>query len=467
MWTPIVHDVAGALGALQGMDLYQIVALGSAFVVALVPALLRPSILDLAAFGRTAEESGASFRQDAGARGRVEICLRRDLADRGHWPRAFANERKDHRYYEVVEDTIHQGFDYRYFVLRDETGHVCAVQPFFVLDQDLLAGSDPRLRRPVSFIRRLWPRFMMMRSLMVGCAAGEGHIDGSDALVAADHAQILASAIRRHARDLRVKLIVLKEFPARYRAPLKCFLDQGFVRFPSLPMVRLNIDYPSFDAFMSKALSANMRRNLRKKFKSAAKARPIEMSLVDDVVPVVDDVHRLYLQVFARSQFQFKKLTKEFFCGLARRMPDKMRFFVWRQDGRIVAFAMCMAHEDTIYFEYLGLDYRIALDVHLYHNATCDLLRWAMVQGYKWCCSTAVNYDPKYHLRFMLDPLDLYVRHTSSLLNFALKLLHPLAAPIRSHPILRQFANYARSVGRCGRDHDAGDNRPWRCRCVV
>jgi hypothetical protein len=73
-----------------------------------------------------------------------------------------------------------------------------------------------------------------------------------------------------------------------------------------------------------------------------------------------------------------------------------------------------------------------------------------MARGYKWCCSTAVNYDPKYHLRFMLDPLDLYVRHTSSLLNLALKLFHPLAAPTRSHPTLRQFANYADLWGDAG-----------------
>jgi hypothetical protein len=147
--------------------------------------------------------------------------------------------------------------------------------------------------------------------------------------------------------------------------------------------------------------------------------------------------------VFERSKFQFEKLSRDYFCDLERRMPDKVRFFVWRQEGRIVAFAMCLVHEDTIYFEYLGLDYRIALDVHLYHRAISDLLGWAMANGYKWCCSTAVKYDPKYHLRFMLDPLDLYVRHTSNACNRLLRWLLPLVEPTRYDKTLKQFPNFA------------------------
>ncbi len=60
------------------------------------------------------------------------------------WQVAFANERKDHRYYELVEDTLHPEFDYRYFVIKDAAGQACAVQPVFLLDLDLLVGVSPR-----------------------------------------------------------------------------------------------------------------------------------------------------------------------------------------------------------------------------------------------------------------------------------------------------------------------------------
>src|SRR5438128_4948029 len=112
------------------------------------------------------------------------MVSRQELARHPHWRTAFAGERKDHRYYEIVEDTVRQGFDYRYFVITDASGTVRAIQPCFFLDQDLLQGFG-RQAALVERVRRLWPRFMRMRTLMVGCAAGEGHIDGGGAWHAA------------------------------------------------------------------------------------------------------------------------------------------------------------------------------------------------------------------------------------------------------------------------------------------
>jgi len=34
---------------------------------------------------------------------------------------------------------------FRYFAIKDEDGSVRAVQPFFIIDQDLLLGTNTRL----------------------------------------------------------------------------------------------------------------------------------------------------------------------------------------------------------------------------------------------------------------------------------------------------------------------------------
>jgi Acetyltransferase (GNAT) domain len=371
----------------------------------------------------------------------VDIVSRAELADCRHWRNAFAGQRKDHRFYELVEDTIQQGFEYRYFAIKDGDGEVRAIQPFFILDQDLLAGIDSRIRAIVESVRRVWPRFLKMRTLMVGCAVGEGHLDG----VALSHrcnARLLASAIVAHAVYLKTPLIVLKEFPAKYREPLNCFLHQGFGRVPSLPMTRLNIDYPNFDAYMAKALNGATRRKLRKKFAASASAFPIEMTVIGDVTPVIDEVCPLYIQVYNRSKLHFERLTRPFFCGLGRLMSDKVRFFLWRQNGRLVAFTLCMIEGDAIYAEYIGLDYSVALDLHLYHYAVRDMISWAISQGYKWLRSSGLNYDPKLHLRHELDPTDLYVKHTSTIINAVLKRILPWIEPTRYDPTLKKFPNY-------------------------
>jgi hypothetical protein len=209
-------------------------------------------------------------------------------------------------------------------------------------------------------------------------------------------------------------------------------------------MTRLNIDYPSFDEYMNRALNSATRRKLRKKFKATAQGAPIELVIVNDVTSIIDEVYPLYLQVYERSKFHFEKLTKEFFCALGRLMPDKARFFVWRQHTRVVAFTLCMLEGDALYAEYIGLDYSVALTLHLYHYAIRDMTSWAISNGYKWFRSSGLNYDPKLHLRHMLDPVDLYIRHISPAANAILKRILPLIEPTRydqtsNHDVVHGF----------------------------
>ena len=82
------------------------------------------------------------------------------------------------------------------------------------------------------------------------------------------------------------------------------------------------------------------------------------MTVVNDVAPIVQDIYPLYLKVYERSKLQFEKLTERYFCGLGRLMPEKARFFVWRQGKTIVAFMSCLVEGDELCAEYIGLDSR-------------------------------------------------------------------------------------------------------------
>ena len=64
----------------------------------------------------------------------------------------------------------------------------------------------------------------------------------------------------------------------------------------------------------------------------------------------------------------FEKLTPEFLVQLGRAMPDKVRYFVWRQNGRPVAFSICTIDGDTICDEYIGIDYQSSVSAGLYHS---------------------------------------------------------------------------------------------------
>src|SRR6185436_13173894 len=190
-------------------------------------------------------------------------------------------------------------------------------------------------------------------------------------------------------------------------------------------------------------LKSSSRKKLRKNLEATAGVSDIRMSVTDDAASFVDELYPLYLQVFERSRMRFEKLTKDYFRQIGQRMNDKVRFFAWRRGNMLVAFSLCMVQGDSLYAEYVGFDYAVALDLHLYHYVVRDMINWGISNGYKWFRSSGLNYDPKLHMRHRLDPVDLYVRHTSPLFNPLLKRLLPFLGPTRSDKTLRKFPNYA------------------------
>jgi hypothetical protein len=88
----------------------------------------------------------------------------------------------------------------------------------------------------------------------------------------------------------------------------------------------------------------------------------------------------------------------------------------------------------------VGFDYTVALDLHLYHYVVRDMISWGISKGYRWFRSSGLNYDPKLHMRHRLDPIDLYVRHTSALANAIFRLALPWIVPVRYDATLKLFS---------------------------
>jgi len=371
--------------------------------------------------------------------GFAKITSLADLQNCDAWSRAFREKCKDHRYYEIVEETL-EGFEHHYLVVEDSSTHVRAVQPVFFVRQNLVEGVPGKIRSVVEIIRKIFPRFLTMRVLMVGCAAGTGDLGSCDEKDEAWVANALLATLRTCARQNKASLIVLKDFPANYRSALETFALNGYARIPSMPMTRLALCYENWDEYF-RTLSKATRKDLRRKFRKADRAAKIEMEVVSDIAPFIDEMYPLYLTVHERSPLKFETLRKDYFRAIAQRMPERARFFIWRQSGKIIAFSFCLVCGDAIYDECIGLDYGVALDLHLYFYTLRDIISWALQQGLKYYYSNPLNYEPKLHLDCELVPLDLYVRHTSALLNPIFCRLIKYAGPTRHEPVLQRFPN--------------------------
>ncbi|HWH91498.1 MAG TPA: GNAT family N-acetyltransferase, partial [Candidatus Binatia bacterium] len=306
----------------------------------------------------------------------AKIVTRSELHNCETWQRAFRNKCKDRRYYEIVEETVEGGFEYRYLLFEDGFGKTRAIQPVFFVRQNLIEGVPGKISSIVDRVRKVLPRFLTMRVLMVGCAAGTGDLSVCDETDESWVANALQESLSTYARQNKASLIVLKDFPATYRSKLETFSLNGYTRIPSMPMTRLPLPYNNWDEYL-RTLSKATRKDLRRKFRKAEQAPKIEMEVVSDITALVDEVYPLYLAVHERSPLKFETLTKDYFRTIGQRMPERARFFIWRQLGKVVAFSFCLVCDDRIYDECIGLDYSVALDLHLYFYTLRDILSWA------------------------------------------------------------------------------------------
>ena len=374
------------------------------------------------------------------SQGAAKALQLRELQNSESWKPALEHKCKDHRYYEIVEETLECGFEHHYLQLEDGSGNVRAIQPVFFVRQNLIEGVPGKIRSIVDGIRKVFPSFLTMRVLMVGCAAGTGDLGANDKHDEQWVANALQATLKTYAKHNKASLVVFKDFPANYRSALETLVSNAYAYIPSMPMTRLALPYANWDEYFV-TLSKATRKDLRRKFRRAERAPKIEMEVLNDVTPLVDEIYPLYLAVHERSPLKFETLTKDYFRAIGQRMPEHARFFIWRQNGKIVAFSFCLVCDDVIYDECIGLDYSVALDLHLYFYTLRDIISWALQQRLKCYYSNPLNYEPKLHLDCELVPLDLYITHTNSLLNPIFRRVIKYLGPTRHDPVLKKFPN--------------------------
>ncbi|MDB6175286.1 MAG: hypothetical protein JWL59_4597 [Chthoniobacteraceae bacterium] len=350
---------------------------------------------------------------------------------------AFAGHCKDLRYHEILNQTLAGQFDHYYLILENSRTGQVAIQPLFFANQDITDGLPPMPRSLLTWPRILFPQWLCVRMLVVGCSAGEGALDYREPWIV----EALNEALTIYAKQCGVGLVLLKDFPSSYRTILEPLTNKGYRRVASMPACILDFDFASFDEYLKNKLGRTFRESLRRKLRKQRTEPELKLEVVSDAGEVIDAIYPLYLQTYERSKMRFELLTKNYFSQLGRELPERIRFFLWSADGKIIAFALCMIHDGTIHHLNIGFDYSVSLKRHLYYVTFRDMIEWALENGLKHYLTGQLNYDPKFHLRMKLAPLDLYARHISPLINPAFKLALGFLQPARHDPILRQFEN--------------------------
>jgi Acetyltransferase (GNAT) domain len=353
------------------------------------------------------------------------------------WERGFSDSWKDFQYYDLIEQTMRCGFDYRYLLVFDGNDRPLALQPLLLATQDLAISAGAGVARLVAKLRRHWPHFLKSRVALAGCLVGDGKMGIMESAETAT--PLVAEAIEKYAGGVEIRLVGFKDFSARTRSAFSSLNQAGYVRVTGFPPLILDLNFASFEEYATKQLSRATRRNLRRKFRAADDASPaISFEVWTDAEQIIDEIYPLYLAVAEASAIQFEIFTREYFLEAGRSAPGKFRYFIWRQGSRAVAFSFCTIWDGTLYDNDIGLDYSVAYELNLYYVTFRDLLNWALANRLRRYASAPFNYDPKLRLRLEPQAVDVYVKHTSAWLNLFIKAFARVFEPARTDPVLRR-----------------------------
>jgi hypothetical protein len=373
-------------------------------------------------------------------RGSARVFVKTTDIDPELWRATFGTGYKNFEYYRLIEHTVQTGFTYRYLILFDLEERPIALQPLIIADQDLATAINGRIGRAIKSIRARLPRFLYSRMLMAGCLVGDGKLGILPGVNPSYASDLLAEALQQFARSEAISFVTIKDFSPSLRSNLRPLVRGGYTRLDGFPSLHLDLNFSSVEDYMRQRLSRVTRKSFKRKLKKTAAVIPrIELEVRNDCFEMIDEIYPLYLNVAQRSDVAFEVFTKEYFLEASRRMPKCVRYFIWRQNGKAIAFSFCTIWGDTIYDNDIGLDYAVAHELNLYHLTFHDILDWALRNHLRFYETAPFDYEVKLHLGLCPDRLDLYIRHRSPVINLLLKFVAPVFAPAKSDPALRKY----------------------------
>ena len=367
---------------------------------------------------------------------KVKIIRKISEIPEGEWNKVFPGVVENYYFFKTLDESNFDQFSFFYILIYDEDALVGATS-CFLMNFPLDIAVTGKFRVVVNFINKFWPRILNPRILICGLPMGEGRIG-----MAAEPQAVMSAiykGMEQISRQEKAGIIAFKDFNLSYRKILDECLSAGFLRINSLPSTDMGINFASFDEYLKKLSNAS-KSGLKRKFKQVDGKVKIDLEIVNKLEDsALDEVYALYLQTYDKQELGLEKLPKAFFENIAKNMPSETKFFLWRIEKRIVAFALCLASGDYFIDYYLGFDYAIAFQYHLYFVRFRDLMNWCIENKMKKYEMGATGYEPKRRLGFNFIPLYIYVKHRNKFFNPIFKIICRIVQPTNFQPVFKDL----------------------------
>jgi len=366
----------------------------------------------------------------------AKIIYKADDIAPDKWDEVFPSIAESYNFFRTLDQTTADQFKNCYITIYDGPDLVC-IAPCFIMDYPLETTVEGPLRKIIETIKKVFPRFLCLRVLICGASACEGRIGIKSHHVAAVMKKLIA-VLFSLAHQEKTALIAFKDFPPTASSILSPLRNIGFHEIQGYPSAVLPIRFKSFDEYLS-SLSRSTRKDLKRKFAKTADHTKIEMEIRNDLGEYLDYAYTLYINTLKKSEVRFEIMPKTFFRNISLNMPGETKYFLWKIDGKLAAFSLCLVKNRVLVDAYIGMDYAFAHKYHFYYLTFRDILVWCMENKITAYEAGALNYDPKKRLDFEFIPQYVYARHVNPAANIFFGWICNLIKPENYDPLLKSL----------------------------
>jgi hypothetical protein len=182
---------------------------------------------------------------------------------------------------------------------------------------------------------------------------------------------------KKHHAHLGILKDIHRDFPAEDRAVMR---EAGFAEAYSLPTIRINTGYRSFEEYLTQHLSKNGRKHARKQFHKAEGV--FTLRVFEDFEHLIPRVFGLHRAVFLKAKYQLEELAPSFFVECSRSTSPKTELVVCETiAGRVVGSLMIFYNDREQQNKRIGIDYDMADSGLIYNLLNYTGIQRAIARG--------------------------------------------------------------------------------------
>ncbi|MGA7181530.1 MAG: GNAT family N-acetyltransferase [Thiobacillaceae bacterium] len=347
-----------------------------------------------------------------------------------------------HEFWQVVEKSRLNDFEYRYVMFFDEGNTAVALASLYSITTDLAIFAPAGLRNVLGKVRRLFPNFLKLRMLECGTpiTLNSPPFAVSKQASASEIIASLSELLIKTARAEGQFLIVVRDFEPNAEMYRQDFERLGYHWVDSLPNTYMEIKWASPNDYVA-SMKSYYRSKLLKHLQKNEDLK-IRHELRDDFHEMADTLCDQWLVVHNQAdEFQREVLTPTFYREFSQKLGSSSKVLLFYRENELVGHALLHMDGELLRWLYFGRNE--ARNDSLYIYVGYAVIETAIQLGAKHLELGLTTYSIKQDLGAHCTPIRLALRSASRLINPFVGFFYPLmnhTPAIRNKNIFKKSA---------------------------